>query len=175
MPPSQHPFLICKTNHHSVLSHIACLHPLLLLQPFGWSSECSPIAITFLRKALARLTCRLSLPAALTSIQHWSSCAPICKDLQTAGHVNLREPSLFAVQGYTAQLLKLCVPGKKILKDDCTAFSELVEPWRFAPWTCAGRTMQQSSLLIATLFPPVIVVLFAKPNEELAGGKCTWC
>lgn len=49
------------------------------------------------------------------------------------------------------------------------AFSELVEPLHFTPWTRAGRAMQQSSLLIASVFPPVIIVLFAKPNEELAG------
>lgn len=51
------------------------------------------------------------------------------------------------------------------------AFSELVEPLHFTPWTSAGSTMQQSSLPIASLFLPVIIVLFAKPNEELAGGS----
>lgn len=51
------------------------------------------------------------------------------------------------------------------------AFSELVEPLHFTPWPCAGRAMQHSSLLIAFLFTPVIIALFARPDEELAEGN----
>lgn len=169
VPPSQQPFLGWKYNYHpfliTYLARVICCCCNLLA---GLQS-----AVQLQLPSSARLwqiwrvdsPCRLPWhPLNTGALVH--PFAKICK-LQ----VMLTLGSLHSLLSRGTQLgcWNSYVPGKKILKDDFMAFSELVEPLHFTPWTRAGRAMQQSSLLIASVFPPVIIVLFAKPNEELAG------